>query len=117
MWHRPKHRRRRLRSQSQSWSLRTRAERRIRLARRLGIAAGAVVLVVSMVAGGGQAGAVSGVESGYWVVAQTAGGQLPAPPNVPAGGMWVSSNTAIALAVSAIRLTLDTGEAPPVIIS
>jgi hypothetical protein len=87
------------------------------LARRVGIGVGAVVLLASMAAGGGQARAVSGVQSGNWTVAQTAGGQLPAPPNVPAGGMWVSSNTATVLAVAAVRLTLDTGEAPPVIIS
>src|SRR5436305_1498598 len=98
MWHRPEHRRRRGRGLGRHVSVRSRGERRIRLARRLGIAAGAVVLVVSMVTSGGRAGAVSGVESGYWTVAQTAGGQLPTPPNVPAGGMWVSSNTATALA-------------------
>src|SRR5205823_7418628 len=30
---------------------------------------------------------------------------------------WVSSNTATQLAIAAVRLTLDSGEAPPVIIS
>src|SRR5438045_5094132 len=110
MWHRPEHRRRRRRRGH-------RGHRGARLIRRLGIVVGTVTLVVSTLGGGGRAGAVSGLASGYWTVGQTAGGQLPTPPNVPAGGMWVSSNTATQLALAAVRLTLDSGEAPPVIIS
>ena len=41
---------------------------------------------------------LSGLASGYVDRRADRGGQLPAPPNVPAGGMWVSSNTTTALA-------------------
>ena len=111
MSYRAEHRRRRTRQQ-----VRRRA-RQARVARRLGMLAAAVMFVVSMVAGGGPAGAVSGAASGYRTLAQTNGGQIPAPPNVPAGGLWISSNTAAPLAIAAVRVTLDAGEAPPVIIS
>src|SRR5438067_9860436 len=86
------------------------------VARRVALAFLAVLLATSFLSQS-RAGAVSQTASGYWFAAQTAGGQVPKPPNVPPNGMWVSSNTAGPVAISALRLTLDDAEAPPVIIS
>jgi len=54
------------------------------------------------------AGAVSNVQSGYW-------SSYPAAPQVPAGGLEVSSNATGPAAVAAIRFTLDSGETAPVL--
>jgi len=57
--------------------------------------------------------AVSTVETGVWWRNQVEGASLPAPPSVPAGGLWVSSNTTGATAVSAIRFQLPVTDADP----
>ena len=51
--------------------------------------------------------AVAGVESGYWSA-------LPAAPQVPAGGIEVSSDANGPEAVAAVRFELATGESSPV---
>jgi hypothetical protein len=65
----------------------------------------------------GRASAVSGTASGYWYAARPPGAPLPPPPNVPAHGLWISSNPAGPVAVAAVRLVLDAGDAPPVLLS
>src|SRR4051812_13570230 len=76
---------------------------------RLGVAVGTFVLGASVLAGG-PAQAVSGTASGYW----SAG---PVSPGVPPKSMWVAADPTGPVAIAAIRLTLDAGEAPPVIVS
>jgi hypothetical protein len=56
------------------------------------------------------AGAVGGVESGWWWREQPEGGGVPAPPQVPAGGLRVASDTAGPSAVAAVRIRLGDGE-------
>jgi hypothetical protein len=57
----------------------------------------------------------TGVASTYWWQAETATTSLPAPPTVPAGGLWVSSDPAGPQAVSAVRFTLADGATDPVL--
>src|SRR4051794_25867924 len=79
-----------------------------------------VVVVGAMLGLGllpGSVGAVSGAESGYWYAGPLPGGSLTPPPNVPAHGLWVSSNPAGPVAIAALRLNLDSGDAPPVLLS
>ena len=59
--------------------------------------------------------AVSGLASNYWWAAEQGPSTLPAPPSVPAGGLWVSSNPAGPQAVSAVRFVLPQGTADPVL--
>src|SRR4051812_41041172 len=80
-----------------------------RLVRRLDGVVGSTVLMASLFAGG-SAGAVSGAASGYWSAA-------PPPPTVAANGLWVAADPAGPISVAALRLTLDAGEAPPVVVS
>jgi hypothetical protein len=63
----------------------------------------------------GAATAVSGLASNYWWEAETATTQLPAPPEVPAGGLWVSSTPAGPQSVSAVRFVLAPGYSAPVL--
>src|SRR5947209_7711940 len=104
MWRRSNPPRHRLRVR-----VRVRGRGMARWTRRVVLVVGAVVLTASFVVGA-PAGAVSSVASGYWSA-------TPAPPGVPPKGMWVASDPAGPVAVAALRLTLDAGEAPPVILS
>jgi hypothetical protein len=54
------------------------------------------------------AGAVSGVQAGYWQ-------QHPGVAQVPAGGFEVASDPTGTQAVAAIRFTLDSGESQPIL--
>jgi hypothetical protein len=82
---------------------------RLRLLTRLGSGACALVICgVGWAAFAPDAGAVSGVQTGYW-------SSLPAAPQVPAGGIEVASNPNGAQAVAAIRFVLADGETQPVI--
>lgn len=57
----------------------------------------------------------TGVQVGVWSEAQPDGGSLPYPPQVPAGGLWVSSAPTGPTAISAVRFTLDDGDTAPVV--
>ena len=59
--------------------------------------------------------AATNLESGYWWEAEASGSQVPPPPDVPAGGLWVSSNSSGPQAVSAIRFDLLDGGTSPVV--
>ena len=62
------------------------------------------------------ADATSGaVQSAYWWQGEMAGAAVPAPPDVPSGGLWVSSNPSGTQAISAIRFTLAPGQATAVV--
>jgi hypothetical protein len=81
-----------------------------------------IAVVLTMVAAAGAvvssrvpAHAVQSVQSGYWWQGQPAGAPLPAPPNVPANGLWVSGSEANPVAIAAIRFQLSAGEATPVL--
>ena len=54
------------------------------------------------------AGAVTGIQAGYW-------SSLPAAPQVPANGLEVGSNANGPYAVAALRFTLSDGESSPVL--
>jgi hypothetical protein len=57
------------------------------------------------------AGAVGGIEVGWW----RQGSPSPPPPTVPPGGLWVSSSPAGDTAVSALRFELAPGESAPIV--
>lgn len=69
---------------------------------------------------GPPADASSALQSAYWWVGQpdqqTNGATVPAPPQVPAGGLYVASTSAGPSAVSAIRFTLSPRERNPVMV-
>lgn len=52
---------------------------------------------------------VSDLQVGYWWAAQQDSTSLPAPPQVPAGGLYVSSNATGLVAVSAVSFRLPAG--------
>ncbi|MCU1460660.1 MAG: hypothetical protein JWO37_735 [Acidimicrobiales bacterium] len=86
-----------------------------RLALRV-LAGGAVLAAAGFVVvggDGGQAGAVDGVQHGYWWSAQP--GTLPAPATVPKDGLWVSSSATGTQAISAVRFSLGPGESAPIL--
>ena len=83
----------------------------VRVAAILAIVAAAAAVVSSRV----PAHAVEGVESGYWWQAQPSGAPLPAPPNVPANGLWISGSAAQPLAIAALRFQLASDETAPVL--
>jgi len=64
-----------------------------------------IVASAAFIGGAPVAGAVSGIQTGYWST-------LPAAPQVPAGGFEVGSNAGGAAAVAALRFTLGAGETP-----
>ena len=59
--------------------------------------------------------ATTQVKSGYWWVAQPDGAPLPPPPQVPSGGLWVSSTVSGPQSISAVRFTLAAGASQPVL--
>jgi hypothetical protein len=59
--------------------------------------------------------AVNNLETGVWWRNQTGRASLPAPPQVPAGGLWVSSDPTGPSAISAVRFTLAGTEGFPVL--
>ena len=60
--------------------------------------------------------AASGLETAWWWSAESSNGAVPAPPTVPDGGLWVSSNASGPQSVSAVRVTLSPGEAAPTLV-
>lgn len=54
------------------------------------------------------AGAITGIQTGYW-------SSLPAAPQVPANGLEVGANASGPYAVAAVRFTLSDGESSPVL--
>jgi hypothetical protein len=88
-----------------------------RLGRRTGkalLAAGVLALLMAAPARAATP-AATGVASSYWWQPETATTAVPAPPTVPAGGLWVSSDPAGPQAVSAVRFTLVDGATDPVL--
>ena len=82
---------------------------RARTFARLGAAVcGVAVAGTAWAAFATEAGAVGNVQSGYW-------SSYPAAPQVPSGGLEVSSNADGPASVAAIRFTLDSGEKAPVL--
>ena len=79
------------------------------------VAAGAALAAAGAVTVGlgKSAGAVDALQHGYWWAGQA--GSVPAPPTVPAGGLWVSSNATGTQAVSAVRFSLGEGESAPIL--
>lgn len=73
---------------------------------------GAVVLVVGTLR---PARAVDRIEVGSWWRAQPDGGGVPAPPQVPEGGLWVSSDPSGPSAVSALRFRLGSTQSLPLL--
>lgn len=59
------------------------------------------------------ASAPTGLESGYWWMAQPSPGAFPPPPQVPSGGLYVSSDAAGSEAISAVRFRLPADSADP----
>jgi hypothetical protein len=78
-----------------------------------GLATGFGLTLLGVGVGPRIAGAVNGVASGVWWRAQSNGGTLPAPPTVPANGLWVSSDPSGDQSISAVRFTLDANEVAP----
>ncbi|MBV8983040.1 MAG: hypothetical protein JO248_01175 [Acidimicrobiia bacterium] len=81
-----------------------------------------IAIVAIMVAAAGAvvsarvpAHAVGGLQTGYWWQAQPAGAPLPAPPTVPANGLWVSGTELNPVAVSAIHFDVSPDEAAPLL--
>ncbi|MBV8979908.1 MAG: hypothetical protein JO086_03310 [Acidimicrobiia bacterium] len=81
-----------------------------------------IAIVVAMAAAAGAAvsarvpaHAVDGLQTGYWWQAQPAGAPLPAPPTVPANGMWVSGSELNPVAISAIHFEVSPDEAAPLL--
>jgi hypothetical protein len=73
------------------------------------IVAGSILAAVSM-----PARAADGLQAAYWWSAQPGG--LPAPPHVPPGGLYISSNPLGPQAVAAISFVLADSDAAPQLI-
>lgn len=73
--------------------------------------AAALAFAAAAAVGAGPARAASGLVTGVWWRAQSAGGTLPAPPTVSSHQLWVSSDPSGGSAVSAIHLDLASDEA------
>lgn len=67
-----------------------------------------ILVLVALVLIGVPARADTPVDSAYWWIGQQTGAE-PAPPQVPAGGLYVAGSPAGATAVSAVRLVLNPG--------
>jgi hypothetical protein len=82
---------------------------------RIAVVAVMVVAASAVVSAHSPAKAISGLELGYWWQGQPDGAPLPAPPNVPAGGLWVSGTETSPIAVSAVRFRVPDTETTPVL--
>ncbi len=72
----------------------------------------ALGILLALAAGPAQASVSGSLSSGYWWQSQPAGSPLPPPPQVPSGGLWVSSNASGDQSISAIRFTVPAGQSP-----
>lgn len=83
------------------------------------IAAGSAAAAAVIFASGSPmagAGPVTGsLQSNFWWEAESSATPLPAPPEVPSGGLWVSSNPTGPQAISALRFQLADGYTNPVV--
>jgi hypothetical protein len=61
------------------------------------------------------AGAVDGMAAGSWWTGQNDGNNVPAPPTVTPGGLWVQYGGSTTTAYSALKFTLADDERAPVI--
>jgi len=84
--------------------------------RRLAIAGTALVVAVAWLVVTAPTGRAAGaLTAAWWWQGEPSTGAVPAPPTVPDGGLWVSSNATGPQAVSAIRVPLDPGDGAPVL--
>lgn len=94
----------------------TAARRRVGRRAGLGLAVAAAVLAgpaLSSFAAHPAGAEPDSIEIGVWWRDQLDGASLPAPPDVPSGGLWVSSDPGGPSAISAIRFAMaDTDSAP-----
>jgi hypothetical protein len=58
---------------------------------------------------------VVNVQSSYWWSAESSSSSVPAPPIVPAGGLWVSSAASGDQAISALSFTLPSNQSAPIV--
>lgn len=82
---------------------------------RIAIVAAMVAAAAAVVSARVPAHAVGGLQTGYWWQAQPAGAPLPAPPTVPANGLWVSGTELNPVAISAIHFDVSPDEAAPLL--
>jgi hypothetical protein len=80
-----------------------------RIAAALGLAA-AVAVPVAVAAPHPAGAAAQGVVSGWWWREQPADGTLPAPADVPEGGVRIASDPLGTSAIAAVRFAVDAGE-------
>ena len=60
--------------------------------------------------------AASDLQTAWWSSAESSNGAVPAPPTLPDGGLWVSSNPSGTVSLSAVRVTLSPGEGAPTLV-
>ena len=61
------------------------------------------------------ASALDGLVTGSWWTGQNDANNVPVPPTVPTGGLWVQYNASGATAFSAVRFTMAPTEAAPIL--
>jgi hypothetical protein len=84
--------------------------------RRLAIVASALVVAAAWLVVTAPTGRAAGaLTTAWWWQGEPSTGAVPAPPTVPDGGVWVSSNPTGPQAVAAIRVPLDAGDTAPVL--
>jgi hypothetical protein len=84
--------------------------------RRLAIAGTALVVAAAWLVLTAPTGRAAGaLTTAWWWQGEPSTGAVPAPPTVPDGGLWVSSDATGPQALSAIRVPLDPGDAAPVL--
>lgn len=81
----------------------------------IGLLAAAAVAVLAAPGAAGAADRVTHLASNFWWAGEQSPALLPAPPTVPPGGLWVSSDPTGAQAVSAVRFVLAAGQTNPVL--
>ena len=84
--------------------------------RRVAVAGTALVVAAAWLVVTAPPGRAAGaLTTAWWWQGEASKGAVPAPPTVPDGGLWVSSNATGPQAVSAIQVPLDPGDSAPVL--
>jgi len=84
--------------------------------RRVAVAGTALVVAAAWLVVTAPTGHAAGaLTTAWWWQGEASKGAVPAPPSVPDGGLWVSSNATGPQAVSAIQVPLDPGDSAPVL--
>jgi hypothetical protein len=85
--------------------------------RRLAVCAAALAVIGALFVVTAPAGRAAGaLQAAWWWQAESSTGAVPAPPTVPDGGLWVSSDAAGPQALSAIRVPLGPGDVAPTLV-